>query len=275
MGDYLQCGLIAASHAIEEAEEKGLLVDQKWIYQLHKPGTSLGGARPKANVIDEDGLMKMAKFPSRNDTFDVELLEHIAHVLAKNAKINVAETRAVKVGSQYHTLLSNRFDRTNDGRRIHYASALTMLGLKDEDGFEDGYGYLDIVDFIIRNCTDVEKNVRELYRRVAFNICIGNSDDHFRNHGFLLTAKGWTLAPAFDLNPTINRYQGIMITRDTNESDLDALLKAAEDYFIPKTEAEEIIKSVKDALKDWPNVAKRLGAQERDINLFSQRFITE
>ena len=150
-----------------------------------------------------------------------------------------------------------------------------MLGLKDGTGSEDGYGYLDIVDFIIRNCTDVEKNVRELYRRVAFNICIGNSDDHFRNHGFLLTAKGWTLAPAFDLNPTINRYQGIMITRDTNESDLDALLKAAEDYFIPKTEPEEIIKSVKDALKDWPKVAKRLGAQERDINLFSQRFITE
>ena len=241
--------LISASHAIEEAEEKGLLVDQKWIYQLHKPGTSLGGARPKANVIDEDGLMKMAKFPSRNDNFEV--------------------------GSQYHTLLSNRFDRTRNGERIHYASSLTMLGLKDGDGSEDGYGYLDIVDFIIRNCTDVEKNVRELYRRVAFNICIGNSDDHFRNHGFLLTAKGWTLAPAFDLNPTINRYQGIMITRDTNESDLDALLKAAEDYFIPKTEAEEIIKSVKDALKDWPKVAKRLGAQERDINLFSQRFITE
>lgn len=241
--------LISASHAIEEAEEKGLLVDQKWIYQLHKPGTSLGGARPKANVIDEDGLMKMAKFPSPNDNFEV--------------------------GSQYHTLLSNRFDRTRDGERIHYASSLTMLGLKDGDGSEDGYGYLDIVDFIIRNCTDVEKNVRELYRRVAFNICIGNSDDHFRNHGFLLTAKGWTLAPAFDLNPTINRYQGIMITRDTNESDLDALLKAAEDYFIPKTEAEEIIKSVKDALKDWPKVAKKLGAQERDINLFSQRFITE
>ena len=107
------------------------------------------------------------------------------------------------------------------------------------------------MDFIIRNCTDVEKNVRELYHRVAFNICIGNSDDHFRNHGFLLTAKGWTLAPAFDLNPTINRYQGIMITRDTNESDLGAMLKAGEDYFIRKAEAEEIIESVK----------------ERDINL--------
>lgn len=266
--------LIAASHAIEEAEEKGILVDKKWIHQLHNPGTSLGGARPKANIIDEDGLMKMAKFPSRNDSHDVELWEHIAHILAKKAGINVPVTRAVKVGSEYHTLLSKRYDRTDDSRRIHYASALTMLGLKDGTGADEGYGYLDIVDFIIRGCTDVDDNLRELYRRVAFNICIGNSDDHFRNHGFLLTAKGWTLSPAFDLNPTLNMYQGIMISRYTNESDLTALLNASEDYFIPKEEAEEIILSVKLALRDWQKVAKRLGAQERDINLFSQRFIT-
>jgi serine/threonine-protein kinase HipA len=219
--------------------------------------------------------MKIAKFPSRKDSGDVELWEHISHVLAKKAGINVPETRVVKVGSEYHTLLSKRYDRTDDGRRIHYASALTMLGLKDGTGADEGYGYLDIVDFIIRGCTDVEKNIRELYRRVAFNICIGNSADHFRNHGFLLTAKGWILSPAFDLNPTLNRYQGIMISRDTNEADLTALLNASEDYFIPREEAWEIIKSVKEALKDWQKVAKRLGAQERDINLFSQRFITE
>ena len=267
--------LIAASQAIEEAEEKGILVDKKWIHQLHRPGTSLGGARPKANIIDEDGFMKIAKFPSRNDSGDVELWEHIAHVLANKAGINVSETRVVKVGSQYHTLLSKRYDRTDDGRRIHYASALTMLGLKDGTGADEGYGYLDIVDFIIRGCTDVEKNLRELYRRVAFNICIGNSDDHFRNHGFLLTAKGWTISPAFDLNPTLNMHQGIMISRETNDSDLFALLKASEDYFITRKEAEEIIQSVKFALKDWQKTAMRLGASERDINLFSQRFITE
>ena len=267
--------LIAASHAIEDAEDKGILVDKKWIHQLHRPGTSLGGARPKANIIDEDGFMKIAKFPSRKDSGDVELWEHIAHILAKKAGINVPETRVVKVGSEYHTLLSKRYDRTDDGRRIHYASAMTMLGLKDGSGADEGYGYLDIVDFIIRGCTDVEKNIRELYRRVAFNICIGNSDDHFRNHGFLLTAKGWTLSPAFDLNPTLNRYQGIMISRDTNESDLAALLNASDDYFIPREEAGEIIQSVKLALKDWQKVAKRLGASERDINFFSQRFISE
>lgn len=267
--------LIAASHAIEEAEEKGELADKKWIRQLHNPGTSLGGARPKANIMDEDGLMKIAKFPSRNDSGDVELWEHIAYVLAGKAGIIVPDTRVVKVGSQHHTLLSKRYDRTDDGRRIHYASALTMLGLQDGDGADEGYGYLDIVDFIIRGCTDVERNLRELYRRVAFNICIGNSDDHFRNHGFLLTAKGWTLSPAFDLNPTLNTHQGIMISRHTNESDPDALLKAAEDYFIPKEEAAAIINSVKGALKDWQKVAKRLGAAERDISLFNQRIITD
>lgn len=267
--------LIAASHALEEAEEKGELVDEKWIRQLHSPGTSLGGARPKANVIDEDGFMKVAKFPSRNDSGDVELWEHIAYVLARKAGISVPDTRVVKVGSQYHTLLSKRYDRTDDSRRIHYASALTMLGLQDGAGADEGYGYLDIVDFIIRGCTDVENNLRELYRRVAFNICIGNSDDHFRNHGFLLTARGWTLSPAFDMNPTLNAHQGIMISRYTNESDLDALLKASEDYFIPRDEAAAIISSVKSALKDWQKVAKILGASERDICLFSQRFITD
>lgn len=267
--------LIAASHALEEAEEKGELVDEKWIRQLHSPGTSLGGARPKANVIDEDGFMKVAKFPSRNDSGDVELWEHIAYVLARKAGISVPDTRVVKVGSQYHTLLSKRYDRTDDGRRIHYASALTMLGLQDGAGADEGYGYLDIVDFIIRGCTDVENNLRELYRRVAFNICIGNSDDHFRNHGFLLTARGWTLSPAFDMNPTLNAHQGIMISRYTNESDLDALLKASDDYFIHRDEAAAIISSVKSALKDWQKVAKILGASERDISLFSQRFITD
>ena len=267
--------LIAASHALEEAEEKGELVEEKWIRQLHSPGTSLGGARPKANIIDEDGFMKVAKFPSRNDSGDVELWEHIAYVLARKAGIGVPDTRVVKVGSQYHTLLSKRYDRTDDGRRIHYASALTMLGLQDGAGADEGYGYLDIVDFIIRGCTDVENNLRELYRRVAFNICIGNSDDHFRNHGFLLTARGWTLSPAFDMNPTLNAHQGIMISRYTNESDLDALLKASEDYFIPRDEAAAIISSVKSALKDWQKVAKILGGSERDISLFSQRFITD
>lgn len=267
--------LIAASHAIEDAEEKGELPDAKWLRQLHDPGTSLGGARPKANVIDDDGFMKVAKFPSRNDAGDVGLWEHWAHQMAGKAGLNVAETRTVKVGSQYSTLLSRRFDRTDDGKRIHYASALTMLGMTDGDGAQTGKGYLDIVDFIIRGCTDVEANLRELYRRVVFNICIGNTDDHFRNHGFLLTPHGWTLSPAFDLNPTLSEHQGLMISRNTNRSDLNELLQTSEDYFIHQSEAESIIRGVTEALKGWQTTAKRLGLPERDISLFARRFITE
>ena len=212
--------LIAASMEIEKSEEENLLPAKKWINQLVMPGSSLGGARPKANVIGEDKTLYVAKFPSRKDDYDAGLWEHFAHLLAKKAGINAAHTEVLSVGEKYHTLLSRRFDRTQEGRRIHFASAMTLLGLSDGDNATTGHGYLDIVDFILQNCTHVEANLQELYRRVAFNVCIGNSDDHFRNHGFLLAAKGWTLSPAYDMNPTLNEYQSLLITSTSNKADL-------------------------------------------------------
>lgn len=196
--------LIAASAEIEKSEEGNTLPDKKWIAQLVQPGSSLGGARPKASVVDMDKTLYIAKFPSRKDDYDAGLWEHFAHLLSVKAGICAAATKVITTGDKYHTLLSRRFDRTQEGKRIHFASAMTLLGLDDGDNASTGHGYLDIVDFIIQNCTNVEINLRELYRRVAFNICIGNSDDHFRNHGFLLTAKGWTLSPAYDMNPTLS-----------------------------------------------------------------------
>ena len=171
--------LIAASMEIERSEEENQLPAKKWINQLAMPGSSLGGARPKASVVGEDKTLYVAKFPSRKDDYDAGLWEHFAHLLAKNAGINVAHTEVLSVGEKYHTLLSKRFDRTPEVRRIHFASAMTLLGLSDGDNATTGYGYLDIVDFILQNCTHVEANLQELYRRVAFNVCIGNSDDHF------------------------------------------------------------------------------------------------
>ncbi len=191
---------IAASAEIEKSEEGNVLPDRKWVAQLVQPGSSLGGARPKASVIDTDKTLYIAKFPSRKDDYDVGLWEHFSLLLAAKASVNAAKTKVLATGEKYHTLLSQRFDRTQYGKRIHFASPMTLLGLNDGDNATTGHGYLDIVDFIIQNCTNVEDNLRELYRRVAFNICIGNSDDHFRNHGFLLTAKGWTLSPAYQLN---------------------------------------------------------------------------
>ena len=168
----------------------------------------------------------------------------------------------------YHTLLSRRFDRTKDGRRIHFASALTLLGLTDGDNATTGHGYLDIVDFILQNCTDVDANLRELYRRVAYNICIGNSDDHFRNHGFLLTSKGWTLSPAYDMNPTLNDHQSLLISASSNQSDLGILLDACEDYMLDAQTAKQIIGEVVDAIKGWHELAVRLGISKREIDWF-------
>nr|MDE6668544.1 type II toxin-antitoxin system HipA family toxin [Muribaculaceae bacterium] len=188
--------LMHAAYKIELSEEQHLLPSKKWLVQLLHSGTSLGGARPKASVIDEKGNLTVAKFPSRKDDYDVALWEHFCHVMARKAGINAAETRVLS-GENYHILLSKRFDRNNE-KRIHFASALTLLGLTDGDNASTGYGYIDIVDFIIQYGCDVEQNLEELYRRVAFYIIVGNSDDHFRNHGFLLKRKGWQLSPAYD-----------------------------------------------------------------------------
>ena len=264
--------LVAASMEVEKSEERNLLPDKKWLLQLVHPGTSLGGARPKAGVLNEEGELCVAKFPSRNDEYDIGLWEHLSHLLAKEAGVEAAETRAITAGEKYHTLLSKRFDRTTDGRRRHFASAMTLLGLTDGCNAQTGNGYLDIVDFILQHCCNVEANLRQLYRRVAFSIAIGNSDDHFRNHGFLLTPKGWTLSPAYDLNPTFNDHQSLLINATTNRSDLQLLLASSEEYMIRKEEATHIIEEVKDGVSQWRSMATRLGIAKREMDLFAQVF---
>lgn len=282
-GDFINCdshlrippladlrSLVAASMEIEKSEEQNRLPEKKWIQQLVHPGSSLGGARPKAGVRGTDGCLYVAKFPSRNDDYDVSLWEHLSHLLAKKAGVNAAETSVISTGEKYHALLSKRFDRTADGRRIHFASAMTLLGLMDGSDAQTGNGYLDIVDFILQNCCDVENNLRQLYRRVAFNIAIGNTDDHFRNHGFLLTPKGWTLSPAYDLNPTTNEYQSLLINSSTNKSDLNLLLESSEEYMIGKDETTKIIGEVTNAIKGWRRMAASLGIAKREMELLGQ-----
>ena len=149
---------------------------------------------------------------------------------------------------------------------------MTLLGLSDGDNASNGYGYLDIVDFIIQHCTDVQANLQELYRRVAFNICIGNSDDHFRNHGFLLTAKGWTLSPAYDLNPTLSQHQSLLINSVTSEANIGYLADASEEYMVEKDVARQIISEVTDAVRGWQAVATRLHIPSREIQAFAGRF---
>lgn len=264
--------LIEASREIEKSEEENQLPDKKWIIQLVHPGSSLGGARPKASIIDVDKVLYIAKFPSRKDDYDTALWEHFCHLLAIQVGIDAAVTQVISTNDKYHTLLSRRFDRTEDGERIHFASAMTLLGLDDGDNAATGHGYLDIVDFILQNCTNVEENLKELYRRVAFNICIGNSDDHFRNHGFLLTVKGWTFSPAYDMNPTLSEYQSLLINSSTNKADLNILIDACEEYMLSRKVAELIISEVIEVVKNWRVLATKLGISKREMEMFSSVF---
>lgn len=264
--------LIYACNEVEKSEEKNELPDKKWLDQLILPGSSLGGARPKGSVMDKNKNLFIAKFPSRKDDYDVGLWEHFSHLLASRAGINAASSRIISTNDKYHTFLSSRFDRTSTGCRIHFASAMTLLGLSDGANANSGNGYLDIVDFIIQHCTEVSKNLQELFRRVAFNICIANSDDHFRNHGFLLTPKGWTLSPAYDMNPTQNKFQCLLISSSSNKADLSILLDSCEDYMIKREVATQIISEVVVAVKRWRSLALKLGISNREMELFGQIF---
>ena len=266
--------LVRASNEIELSEEKNTLPQKKWLFQLIQPGTSLGGARPKATIIDENKHLYIAKFPSRNDLYDVGLWEHLSHLLAKESGLNCSESKVIKAGNKYHTLLSKRFDRTADNKRIHYASAMTMLGLKDGCNANTGNGYLDIVNYIIKNCCNVDYNLKELYRRVAFNISIGNSDDHFRNHGFLLTPQGWTLSPAFDINPSLSKEQSLLINSYTSKSDLNILLDSCEEYMLNHNTAKQIIEEVLKGISKWKLLANKINIPQSEQNIFKDRFIT-
>jgi len=264
--------LCEACQEIELAEERNELPERRWLDQLIAPGSSLGGARPKANIIDADGKLYVAKFPSRKDLENTELIEHFSHRLAATAGISVAKTRTIRISRDRDLLLSERFDRTSDGRRIHFASAMSLLGLDDGAGSSTGNGYLDIVDFILQGCVDVGRNLRELYRRVAFNVLFGNTDDHFRNHGFLLTPKGWTLSPAYDINPGVKLHQCLLIDQYTEQSDINALLSASGNYMIEQKEAAQIIEEVRTAVKDWRKVSSELQIPQKILTPYCSKW---
>ena len=254
----------------ERQDEQGGTIREEWLLNLYKQGSSLGGARPKANVRDTDGSLWIAKIPSVSDDYDVALWEFWAHQMAKQAGIEVPEMRLLSLpGQKYHTLLSKRFDRAGE-QRIHFASAMTLCGLQDGADATTGNGYLDIVDTIIGNTgfVDPQAALEQLYRRVAFSITIRNHDDHFRNHGFLLTEKGWVWSPAYDLNPSDFSTQSMLISRDSNESSLDVLLAAAADYMLSSERAEQIIDEVSKVMQNARQVARQCGISEHEMARF-------
>lgn len=254
----------------ERQDEQGGTIPEEWLLNLYKQGSSLGGARPKANVRDTDGSLWIAKVPSINDDYDVALWELWAHKMANLAGIEVPEMRLLSLpGQKYHTLLSKRFDR--DGvQRIHFASAMTLCGLQDGADATTGNGYLDIVDVLVGNngFADPQAALEQLYRRVAFSVAIRNHDDHFRNHGFLLMERGWVWSPAYDLNPSDFNTQSLLISRDSNESSLDVLLSAAGDYMLSADRARQIINEVRTAMVRSCQVARQCGISRQEIGRF-------
>jgi serine/threonine-protein kinase HipA len=236
---------------------------REWLNLLFAPGSSLGGARPKAGVCDEEENLWIAKFPGRNDEIDKGAWEIITHSLAVRAGLTIAEASAEKFGRPHHTFLTKRFDRAVIGgtrRRKHFASAMTMLGYSDGAGHADGASYLEIVEFLGKQGSDVDIDLPELWRRIVFSICVSNTDDHLRNHGFLLTERGWKLSPAYDVNPEpTGTGLHLNISETDNSLSLELAKEVAEFFRVDEKEADKIIDEVKAAVATWPDVASGYG----------------
>ena len=247
----------------------------KWINMLMAPGSSLGGARPKASVVDTNGNLWIAKFPSKNDGYDVEAWEMVVHMLAKNAGLNVAESRAQKFASKRYTFLTKRFDRASDGR-IHFASAMTLLGYSDGTDASMGANYLELAEFIIKNGINPDADLRELWTRIVFSICVKNTDDHLRNHGFLLQKRGWALSPAYDITPN---PKGTCLTLNINESDnslsLDLARSVAEYFRVENDDAKNIINSIKNVVSNWCKYASEMKISRSEQEYYSNAFIAK
>jgi serine/threonine-protein kinase HipA len=248
---------------------------RQWMAVLIAPGSSLGGARPKANILAKNKDLWIAKFPSKTDTVDKAAWEFLAYKLAINCGIVMSESRIEKIAGAYHTFLTKRFDREN-GSRIHFASAMTMTGNNEETLKTVAASYLDIVDVIENFGDNVKVNLHQLWRRIVFNIAISNTDDHLRNHGFILNKKGWILSPAYDINPSIEK-DGLALNIDMDDNALDyGLAKSVGKFFrLNEKEMDSILKEVISAVKDWKSIAKQIGISNKEQQLMELAFNTE
>lgn len=245
----------------------------KWINLLMAPGSSLGGARPKASVLDAKNRLWIAKFPSIKDTKNVGAWEMVVNKLALKAGINVAEGQLKQFNSNNHTFLAKRFDRSINGTRINFASAMTMLGYTDGAGHDTGVSYLEIAEFLIRHGAEVSTDLEELWRRIVFSICVKNTDDHLRNHGFLLTVKGWRLSPAYDINPNeFGTGLSLNISEKDNSLDLELALSVSEYFRVPKTKAIKIIELAKSVVTEWRSIAKDVGLSKSEQDRMARAF---
>jgi serine/threonine-protein kinase HipA len=235
------------------------------------PGTSLGGARPKATIRDGDGALLIAKFPKRDDDWPVTLWEAVLLDLAKKASIQVPPWRVDKIAKK-PVLLVRRFDRDHM-RRIPFMSAMTALDATDHG---DQRSYLEILDVIRQVGSSPEADIEELWRRMVFNVLVSNTDDHLRNHAFLHDGKGWRLSPAYDLNPSpvdVNpRSHSLALNEVDASSSLETVLEVAEQFGIKLVRAKEIAGEVGAAVSDWKTAAKTVGLKGPQIERMETAF---
>jgi len=235
---------------------------KEWLKVLVAPGSSLGGARPKANLIDEDGSLWIAKFPSADDDYDVALWEKLLQDLAPRCGITVPDARLMQIGNGYHTFLVKRFDRHGGNRRF-FASAMTMLGHVDT---EDA-SYLDLAEFLATygETDSIGHDLEELFTRVVFNVATANRDDHLRNHGFIRSPAGWRLAPAFDMNPSFRKDEHVLsLDLYNRQPDMDVVLSTAGFYRLESSRAKQIIVAVCTVVGEWQTRARKLGLSRQE-----------
>lgn len=262
------------SLSFEAYDNNQQTAETKWIQQLVAPGSSLGGARPKSNVLETDGSLWIAKFPSKNDLYDIGGWEMVAHHLAIDAGIEVPEAKLITYGTGHHTYLSKRFDRDEHGNRTHFSSAMTILGYTDGANYRDGASYLDLAEALITYGDNTEADLKQLWKRIVFSICISNCDDHLRNHGFLLKPQGWRLSPAFDQNPSPGG-RGLSLAIDEHDNSLNLeLAKQVAPYFridIPR--AVELIDDIRHAVSRWKDYAERFHIARSEQEIYQQAFL--
>ncbi len=255
-----------------ERDESGL--EEKWLNHLIKPGSSLGGARPKATVRDPQGQLWIAKFPSKHDDVNVGAWEKVVHDLAMLCGLDVPESKLMEFSKYGSTFLVRRFDR--DGtRRIHFASAMTMLGKTDGASAADGTSYLEIVSFLKANGANPKQDLIELWKRIVFNMAVSNTDDHLRNHGFILTKNGWRLSPLYDVNPVPEGGElALCVNEDDPTISIDLAVETAPYYGISEKDArnvaEEILKTVS---ANWERLAAEYGLSRGAIENMRPAFM--
>ncbi|OZI37183.1 HipA domain protein [Bordetella genomosp. 10] len=244
---------------------------RKWLAVLVAPGASLGGARPKANFTETDGSLWIGKFPARDDDRDVGAWEYVVHQLAQEVGIDVPPAKLIKLNNDFHTFCVQRFDRANSSRRF-YASAMTLLRKTQSEGTS----YLELAQFIRAqgDAEHADADLEQLFRRVAFNVAVGNRDDHLRNHGFVLGKTGWRLAPAFDVNPNIDKAEHVLNIDDVdNRPSLETVLSTAAFYGLGDVQARRIMNEVVMVVDHWQDAARRMRISGADIDLTAGAFL--